>query len=255
MKFDVIIPARYASTRLPGKALRVLAGRPMLEHVHLRAQESGASRVVIATDDERIAHAARNFGAEVCMTSAQHCSGTERLAEVVQLLSLGDDEIVVNVQGDEPLIPPAIINQSAQNLAARPGVPVATLCERIAEADDLFDPNVCKVVMDSEGYALYFSRAPIPWHRQAFASGRQHLPDDTQHFRHIGLYAYRAGFLKQYAGWPASVLEQTEALEQLRILWHGQRIHVALALEAPGPGVDTEQDLARAERLLTSARE
>lgn len=255
MKFDVIIPARYASTRLPGKALRVLAGRPMLEHVHLRAQESGASRVVIATDDERIAHTARNFGAEVCMTSAQHCSGTERLAEVVQLLSLGDDEIVVNVQGDEPLIPPAIINQSAQNLAARPGVPVATLCERIAEADDLFDPNVCKVVMDSEGYALYFSRAPIPWHRQAFASGRQHLPDDTQHFRHIGLYAYRAGFLKQYAGWPASVLEQTEALEQLRILWHGQRIHVDLALETPGPGVDTEQDLARAERLLTSARE
>lgn len=254
MKFDVIIPARYASTRLPGKVLRDLAGRPMLEHVYRRALESGAGRVVIATDDERIALAARAFGAEVCMTASGHRSGTERLAEAALKLNLGDAGIVVNVQGDEPLIPPAIIEQAARNLAAHPQASVATLCELITEADDLFDPNVCKVVVDSEGYALYFSRAPIPWHRQAFASGRQHLPDDTQHFRHIGLYAYRAGFLKQYAGWPATVLEQTEALEQLRVLWHGHRIHIDVALETPGPGVDTEHDLARVERLLASAR-
>ena len=250
MKFDVIIPARYASTRLPGKVLRAIAGKPMLEHVHSRALESGASRVVIATDDEQIALAARAFGAEVCMTSSNHLSGTERLAEAAAKLNMSDDEIVVNVQGDEPLIPPAIIAQAARNLAAHPQASVATLCERITEAADLFDPNVCKVVVDHQGYALYFSRAPIPWHRQAFASGRQHLPDDTQHFRHIGLYAYRAGFLKQYTTWPATVLEQTEALEQLRVLWHGHRIHIDLALETPGPGVDTEYDLARVERLM-----
>ncbi len=253
MSFDVVIPARYASTRLPGKPLRAIAGRPMLEHVYRRALESGANRVIIATDDERIAQAARGFDAEVCMTSTQHCSGTERIAEVVASLNLGDDEIVVNVQGDEPLIPPAIIRQAARNLANHTQASVATLCELITEADDLFDPNVCKVVVDSQGYALYFSRAPIPWHRQAFAQGGQQLPADTQHFRHIGLYAYRAGFLRHYAGWPESVLERTEALEQLRILWQGHRIHVDLAQETPGPGVDSEQDIARVERLLASA--
>ena len=250
MKFTVVIPARYASTRLPGKPLRLLVGRTMLEHVYRRALESGADRVVIATDDERIVQAARDFDAEVCMTSAQHRSGSERITEVVTTLKLADDVIVVNVQGDEPLIPPAIIRQSARNLAEHTPASVATLCELITEADDLFDPNVCKVVVDSQGYALYFSRAPIPWHRQAFALGGQHLPDDTQHFRHIGLYAYRVGFLKQYAGWSESVLERTEALEQLRILWHGHRIHVDLAQETPGPGVDSEQDLARVERLM-----
>lgn len=255
MKFDVVIPARYASTRLPGKPLRAIAGRPMLEHVYRRALESGADRVVIATDDERIAAAAQAFDAEVCMTLAHHLSGTERIAEVVATLNLDDDAIVVNVQGDEPLIPPAIIRQSAWNLAHHAEASVATLCELITEADDLFDPNVCKVVVDHQGYALYFSRAPIPWHRQAFAQGGQQLPADTQHFRHIGLYAYRAGFLKQYVGWPESVLERTEALEQLRILWHGHRIHVDLAQETPGPGVDSEPDLARVERLLALAGE
>ncbi|MDP1707644.1 MAG: 3-deoxy-manno-octulosonate cytidylyltransferase [Gammaproteobacteria bacterium] len=253
MSFDVVIPARYASTRLPGKPLRTIAGRPMLEHVYRRALESGANRVIIATDDERIAQAARVFDAEVCMTSMHHRSGTERIAEVAASLNLDDDEVVVNVQGDEPLIPPAIIRQSARNLANHTQASVATLCEMITEADDLFDPNVCKVVVDSQGYALYFSRAPIPWHRQAFAQGGQQLPADTQHFRHIGLYAYRAGFLKHYAGWSESVLERTEALEQLRILWQGHRIHVDLAQETPGPGVDSEQDIARVERLLVSA--
>jgi 3-deoxy-manno-octulosonate cytidylyltransferase (CMP-KDO synthetase) len=248
--FKVAIPARYAAARLPGKPLRELAGRPMLAHVHERALASGAEEVVIATDDARIGEAARAFGAVVCMTSADHTSGTERLAEVAARLGWADDAIVVNLQGDEPLMPPALLRQAAADLAAHPQACLSTLYTPIGTAAELFDPNVVKVVTNSEGYALYFSRAPIPWERDAFAVDRSTLPPAHRYLRHIGLYAYRAGFLKEYLRLPACALERAEALEQLRVLWHGMQIHLTEAEELPGPGVDTEADLARVEALL-----
>jgi 3-deoxy-manno-octulosonate cytidylyltransferase (CMP-KDO synthetase) len=250
MRFKVIIPARYASTRLPGKPLRELAGKPMLQHVFERACVSGAERVIIATDDERIRRAAHAFGAEACMTSEAHASGTDRLAEAAQQLGLADDEIVVNLQGDEPLMPPALIRQVAETMAGHHGVGITTICTPIDHADELFDAHVVKVVMDGRGNALYFSRAPIPWQRAAFADGKRELPPDAGCYRHIGLYAYRVGFLQQFVTWPPCALEQAEALEQLRVLWNGHKIQVALACATPGPGVDTEQDLARAHELL-----
>jgi len=248
--FRVIIPARYASTRLPGKPLRDIAGKPMIQHVYLAAAASGAESVVIATDDERIRAAAQGFGAEVQMTSAVHRSGSERLAEVAQVLGYGDDELLVNVQGDEPLMPPALVRQVAEDLESHPQANVATLCNPIAAAPELFDSNVVKVVRNQAGYALYFSRAPIPWDREAFPLSADELPRPGMHFKHIGLYAYRVGFLKHYVGQPACALEQVEALEQLRVLWEGGRIHVAEAIVAPGPGVDTEEDLAQVARLM-----
>ncbi len=254
MRFKVIIPARYASTRLPGKPLRELAGKPMLQHVFERAQASGAEQVIIATDDERIRRAAHAFGAEVCMTSDAHASGTDRLAEAAQQLGLADDEIVVNLQGDEPLMPPALMRQVAENLAAHTDASVATVCTPVKSAEELFDVHVAKVVMSQQGNALYFSRAPIPWQRAAFAQSDEALPPHAEHYRHIGLYAYRVGFLQQFVTWPMCALEQTESLEQLRVLWNGHKIHVALACETPGPGVDTEQDLTRAHELLLAAQ-
>jgi 3-deoxy-manno-octulosonate cytidylyltransferase (CMP-KDO synthetase) len=245
LKFSVLIPARYASTRLPGKPLLPIGGKPMIQHVYERALESGAERVVIATDDGRIEEAASAFGASVCRTGPEHQSGTERLAEAVERLGLEPDAIVVNLQGDEPLMPPALLDQVAQNLAANPAAQMATLCTRIHEAGELFDPHAVKVVMDSRGYALYFSRAVIPWDRDAFAVTTQELPASAEHYRHLGIYAYRAGFLREYAAWPPCELERMESLEQLRVLWHGARIHVAEAVELPGPGVDTEADLER----------
>lgn len=246
MSFVVVIPARYGATRLPGKPLREIAGRPMIEHVWRRAVASGADEVIVATDDRRIAEVAEAFGARICMTAAAHPSGTDRIAEVVRVLALADERIVVNLQGDEPQMPPALIAQVAADLAGHVDASMATLCEPIEDAAEVFDPNVVKVVMDATGYALYFSRAPIPWLRDRFAESRTlSAAADERHYRHIGLYAYRAGFLREYVQWPACAPERMESLEQLRVLWHGRRIHVGLAAERPGRGVDTEEDLAR----------
>ena len=250
MSFRVVIPARHASSRLPGKPLLDIAGKPMVQHVYERACESGAAHVVVATDDQRIAEVVKGFGGEFCMTDVQHRSGTERLAEVVAQLGFGDDEIVVNLQGDEPLMPPKLLKQVADNLAAHVSVPMATLCTRIHTAAELFDPHVVKVVTDSQGYALYFSRAVIPWDRDAFAVTTEELPLNAEHYRHLGIYAYRAGFIREYVSWPACHLESMESLEQLRVLWHGGRIHVDIALDSPGPGVDTPVDLERVRGLM-----
>jgi 3-deoxy-manno-octulosonate cytidylyltransferase (CMP-KDO synthetase) len=248
--FTVVIPARYASSRLPGKPLQDIAGKPMVRHVWEQARKSSAQRVVIATDDERIVNACRAFGAEVLLTRADHNSGTDRLAEVAVQLGLADDAIVVNVQGDEPLIPPSIIDQVAGNLAAHPEAGIATLAEPIEDVASLFNANVVKVVSDLDGLALTFSRAPLPWARDAFAASREQLPEGIPYRRHIGIYAYRAGFLFDFVAWGPCWLESAESLEQLRALWHGVRIHVGDALEAPPTGVDTPEDLQRVRLLL-----
>lgn len=248
--FTVVIPARLASTRLPNKPLLDIAGKPMIQHVWEQARRSGAERVVVATDHDDILRACEAFGAQVLLTRVDHASGTDRLAEVAELLGLADDALVVNVQGDEPLIPPVVIDQVAGNLAAHPEAGVATLAEPIHDVDSLFNPNVVKVSTDVNGLALTFSRAPLPWARNAFAGDRSQLPPGFPYRRHIGIYAYRAGFLADFVGWGPCALEETEALEQLRALWHGVRIHVADALEAPQAGVDTLEDLERVRRLL-----
>lgn len=248
--FKVVIPARYASSRLPGKPLRELVGRPMIEHVYRRACESGAEQVIVATDDARIEAVARAFGATVEMTSPEHPSGTDRLAEVAERRNWPADAIVVNLQGDEPLMPPALVRQVADNLAAQPAAAIATLCTPITEAGEFFDSNVVKLVADVDGFALYFSRAPIPWSRDAFAVSRERLPAGVAHRRHLGLYAYRVSFLRAYRGLAPAPLEEAEMLEQLRALWHGYRIHVADAVAQPGPGVDVEADAARVEEAL-----
>ncbi|WP_439888157.1 3-deoxy-manno-octulosonate cytidylyltransferase [Pseudomonas sp. MBLB4123] len=248
--FTVVIPARYASSRLPGKPLQQIAGKPMIQHVWEQACKSGAQQVVVATDDARIVEACRGFGAAVQLTRPDHNSGTDRLAEVASALGLAADAIVVNVQGDEPLIPPAIIDQVAANLAANPQAAIATLAEPIDEVSALFNPNVVKVASDASGLALTFSRAPLPWARDAFAVDRQQLPAGVPYRRHIGIYAYRAQFLHDFVAWGPCWLENTECLEQLRALWHGVRIHVADALQAPPAGVDTADDLERVRRLL-----
>lgn len=252
MSFTVVIPARYASTRFPGKPLAELGGKPMIEHVYDRACESEASRVVVATDDDRIAAVAEGFGAEVVMTSADHPSGTDRLQEVAQKLGFYADEIIVNVQGDEPLIPAKIINQVAHNLAARPEAAISTLAEPIESVDALLNPNVVKVVTDREGMALYFSRAPIAWPRDAMIKNSEltELPDSFNWRRHIGMYAYRVRFLNDYVSWPPAPIETCESLEQLRALWNGARIHVDNALIAPPTGVDTPEDLERLRALM-----
>lgn len=248
--FIVVIPARFSSSRLPGKPLQDIAGKPMVQHVWEQAKKSSAARVVVATDDARIFEVCQGFGAEVLMTDAAHNSGTDRLAEVATQLGLASDAIVVNVQGDEPLIPPSIIGQVAANLAANPQAGIATLAEPIEDVQALFNPNVVKVVSDKSGLALTFSRAPLAWARDAFAKNRDQLPAGVPYRRHIGIYAYRAGFLHDFVAWGPCWLEDTECLEQLRALWNGVRIHVADALEAPPAGVDTPEDLERVRRLL-----
>ncbi len=248
--FTVVIPARFASTRLPGKPLQMIAGKPMVQWVWEQASKSRAERVVVATDDQRIVEACQGFGAEALLTREDHNSGTDRLAEVAAKLGLAADAIVVNVQGDEPLIPPAVIDQVAANLAAHPEARMATLAEPIEDAETLFNPNVVKVVSDLDGLALTFSRSTLPWARDAFARNRDELPAGVPYRRHIGIYAYRAGFLQDFVSWGPCWLENTESLEQLRALWHGVRIHVADALEAPPTGVDTAEDLERVRRLL-----
>ncbi|QXG34353.1 3-deoxy-manno-octulosonate cytidylyltransferase [Pseudomonas viridiflava] len=248
--FTVVIPARYGSSRFPGKPLKVIAGKPMVQLVWEQARKSSAQRVVVATDDVRIFEACQAFGAEVLMTRDDHNSGTDRLAEVATQLGLAADAIVVNVQGDEPMIPPAVINQVASNLAAHPEAGISTLAEPIDDVAALFNPNVVKVSSDINGLALTFSRAPLPWARDALAANRDELPAGVPLRRHIGIYAYRAGFLHDFVTWGPCMLENTENLEQLRALWNGVRIHVADALEAPPAGVDTPEDLERVRRLL-----
>lgn len=248
--YTVVIPARYASSRLPGKPLQDIAGKPMIRHVWEQACRSDAQRVVVATDDSRIQDACMGFGAEVLLTRAEHESGTDRLAEVAAKLGLADDAIVVNVQGDEPLIPPAVINQVAHNLASHSEAAIATLAEPLTDPQTLFNPNVVKVLCDINGLALTFSRAPLPWARDEFARDKAALPLGVPYRRHIGIYAYRAGFLADFVKWGPCWLESTECLEQLRALWNGVRIHVADAVEAPPPGVDTSDDLERVRKLL-----
>lgn len=256
LPFTVVIPARYASSRLPGKPLADIVGKPMIAHVVEKAKLSGAKRIIVATDHQQVAEAVQDL-CEVCLTSAKHNSGTERLAEVVEKCHLPEDEIVVNVQGDEPLIPPVIIQQVAQNLE-KFQVNMATLAVKIQQAEELFNPNVVKLVMDHKGYVLYFSRAAIPWNRDDFAQLSQadhKLSLAPEHYlRHIGLYAYRAGFIKQYVQWQPTALEQIESLEQLRVLWYGEKIHAELALAEPAVGVDTPEDLAKVRSILAENR-
>jgi 3-deoxy-manno-octulosonate cytidylyltransferase (CMP-KDO synthetase) len=248
--FHVIIPARYASTRLPAKPLKLITGKPMIQWVYEAALRSTAAQVHIATDDARVAEAVAGFGGRVCMTSPNHESGTDRLQEVVSQLELPDDAIVVNVQGDEPLIPPAVINQVAANLAFCAGASVATLSEPIHRVADCFNPNIVKVVSDQSGLALYFSRAPIPWGRDTFHSDAPQLASDHLVQRHIGIYAYRVALLHQFVRWPLAALESFEKLEQLRVLANGHRIHVAPACAPVPGGVDTPEDLERVRTLL-----
>lgn len=247
MTFTVIIPARFASSRLPGKPLADINGKPMVVHVMERALESGAQRVIVATDHPDVETAVLQAGGEVCLTRADHHSGTERLAEVIERYGFTDDDVIVNVQGDEPLIPSVIIRQVAENLAANKAG-MATLAVPIETSEEAFNPNAVKVVTDAEGYALYFSRATIPWDRERFAQSKETIGD---HFlRHIGIYAYRAGFVRRYVSWAPSQLEQIELLEQLRVLWYGEKIHVAVAKAVPSVGVDTPEDLARVRHVM-----
>jgi 3-deoxy-manno-octulosonate cytidylyltransferase (CMP-KDO synthetase) len=248
MKTVLVIPTRYASTRLPGKPLRVLAGKPLVQHVHERAIAAGFSTVLIATDDERIRAVCDGFGAEVIMTSTAHETGSDRLAEVVQQQGWSDDTIVVNLQGDEPLTPVANLHQLARNLANYPDASIATLATPITDMADFHNPNVVKVVRDEQGMALYFSRAPIPYPRDAGVDISQYA------LRHVGMYAYRASFLRAFSQLSPSIPEQWEKLEQLRALSHGYRIHVDIAEEIPGIGVDTLEDAEKVEVLLLQSQ-
>ncbi len=250
MKFHVVIPARYASTRLPAKPLLDIGGKPMIQWVYERALQSGAEKVIVATDDQRIFDCVSGFGGEACMTSAAHQSGTERLADVVKQYGFSFDDIIINVQGDEPLIPPALIRQVAVNLLGSDAL-VATLAVPIHDEADVFNPNVVKVVTNKAGFALYFSRAAIPWDRESFSQKKANTHADLK--RHIGIYGYRAGFIKTYVNWDVSPLEQIESLEQLRVLWYGEKIHVDIAVETPAMGIDTPEDLDAIRAFLKAA--
>ena len=250
--FIVAIPARYASLRLPGKPLRLIAGEPMVVHVARRAMAAGASQVVLATDDERIADALKNYPVTVCMTRTDHLSGTDRLAECAEQLQWSDQQIILNLQGDEPFAPAAGIRAVAEVLE-KSNAPMATLATEIIDTETYFDSNAVKVVRADNGNALYFSRAPMPWQRDRFNNDRVSAPQSGA-LRHIGIYAYRAGFLKTFTQLPIGRLEQLEALEQLRVLEAGYHIAVGITPEAFPPGVDTEADLARAEQQFAITR-
>lgn len=250
MRFIVVIPARYASQRLPGKPMADLVGRPLILHVCDRAKQSGATHVVVATDDARIEAACKGAGVEVEMTAPSHPSGTDRIAEVAARRRWGDDELVVNLQGDEPLMPSADIEQAAALLSSHEGAHMSTLCTPIHSLREFLDPNVVKVVADQDGRALYFSRAPIPWNRDGAAAGLGSQQQFHGALRHIGIYGYRVGALKRLAAAPSSELEQLEKLEQLRALSIGLRIAVDVAREVPGPSVDTPEDLKRVAELM-----
>jgi 3-deoxy-manno-octulosonate cytidylyltransferase (CMP-KDO synthetase) len=250
--FVVVIPARYASTRLPAKALLDIAGKPMVVHVADRARASGAREVWIATDDERIAEAVNAHGHQALMTDAGHASGPDRIAEVAAKRRWSDTTIVINVQGDEPRVVPELIREVAQVLESDEEAVMSTACHDLHRNEDLFDPNVVKVVLDAKGHALYFSRATIPWARDAFARERSVIPQGLPVYRHIGIYGYRCQFLKRYAGLEIPAIERFEALEQLRALWHGLRIAVAVTEHAPEAGVDTPADLETVRRLFAA---
>lgn len=249
MSFKVVIPARYASSRLPGKPLLDIAGKPMVVWVAEQAIKSGADAVVVATDHSAIADVVKQYGFNAVMTREDHVSGTDRIAEAVQQMGWEDKAIVVNVQGDEPLIDPKLIQEVAQNLVEHPEAAIATACHPIHDTASMFNPNIVKVVMDIGGHALYFSRASIPYAREAFQAN-QGIPSDMPVYRHIGIYAYRADFLKAYAGLSPAAIEHFEALEQLRALWHGYKISVAITQHAPAAGVDTDEDLAQVRAIL-----
>ncbi|MDR6535499.1 3-deoxy-manno-octulosonate cytidylyltransferase [Variovorax soli] len=254
MRFLVLIPARLASTRLPDKPLADIAGVPMVVRVAQRARQSGAERVVVAADDARIVAACGAHGIEALLTGTDHPSGSDRLAEACVQLGLTDDEIVVNVQGDEPLIDPELIDAVAATLASRTNAAMSTAAHAIDSLEDFLNPNVVKTVLDAQGNALYFSRAPIPWWRDGFArNGPTALPTSPAPLRHIGIYGYRAGFVRRFPALPPSPIEATEALEQLRAQWHGYRIAVHVSAHAPGPGIDTPEDLARVRALFAAA--
>lgn len=252
MSFNVIIPVRLASKRLPGKALLDIHGKPMLQHVYERALQSGAERVVIATDDEQIEKVALGFHAEVCMTHSDHATGTERIAEAVVAMGWDDEDIVVNVQGDEPMISPSLIAQVAKDLETHDNVKVTTACAKIDCLKDIFNPNLVKVVFNHRGYAMYFSRAPIPWIQGEFqyALSEEDGKIEGHHYGHIGLYAYRAGFLETFLEWEGCPEERLEQLEQLRILWYGAKMHVAVTQEKRSIGVDTQADLDLVRELM-----
>jgi 3-deoxy-manno-octulosonate cytidylyltransferase (CMP-KDO synthetase) len=255
MSFTVIIPARLASTRLPDKPLADIAGAPMVVRVAQRAAQSSARAVIVATDHDSIVAACARYGVRALMTRADHASGSDRLAEACALLGLDGDDVVINVQGDEPLIDPPLIDACAALLAARPDCVMSTAAHALESVADYANPNVVKVVLDAEGRALYFSRAPLPWWRDGNAKGLSALtalPEPTP-LRHVGLYGYRAAFLRRFPQLPMAPLERLEALEQLRVLWHGERIAVHVATHAPGPGVDTPEDLARVRQLVAAA--
>lgn len=254
MKFIVIIPARYASSRFPGKPLADIGGKPMVVRVAERAMKSGAAEVVVATDHAAIARVVERNGFEVMMTRRDHATGTDRLAEVVLRRGYGPRSIVVNVQGDEPLVAPSLIRSVAANLAEHREAQIATACHAIRDASDLANPNVVKVVLDNAGLALYFSRAPIPYARDAYAHGMAAVPAGLPVYRHIGLYAYRASFLGDFKRLKPAAIERFEALEQLRAMAHGFRISVAITRNAPHAGIDTPQDLQRVQRLLAGRR-
>lgn len=251
MGFTVLIPARLASTRLPDKPLADIAGLPMVVRVAQRAEQSSAAQVVVAADSARIADACSRHGVRAVLTRPDHPSGSDRLAEACEHLGLSRDDVVVNVQGDEPLIDPALIDAVAALLQQRPQASMSTAAHPIASVADFTNPNVVKVVLQADGLALYFSRAPIPWWRDGFAQGVSALPDPAP-LRHVGIYGYRAGFLREFPRMPAAPVESCEALEQLRALWHGHRIAVHVTDRAPGAGVDTPEDLERVRKLVSA---
>lgn len=242
-KFNIVIPSRYGSTRLAAKALCDIHGKTMLQHVYERSQLSAASEVLIATDDERVFACARSFGAKVHMTAMHHPTGTDRISELVQQLNFSDDTVIVNVQGDLPLVPPGAINQVAQLLLDRSELDMSTICQPIHTVEDVLNPHVVKVIFDGNHQAIYFSRHPIPWSEKI-------IP--THYYKHIGLYAYRVGFLKQYVKWSACELEERESLEQLRAIWYGAKIGVAKSEAAYSPTVDTQEDLEKVRALLSA---
>jgi 3-deoxy-manno-octulosonate cytidylyltransferase (CMP-KDO synthetase) len=249
-EYKIVIPARYGSSRLPGKPLIELAGKPMIQHVYERALSTGVKEIVVATDDQRIFDVAQAFGAKVVMTSVHHENGTERIAEVAAKLGWAADDVVINVQGDEPLIPRALIALAAKGLLEHPEAGMSSLCTPIASAEHAFDANVVKVVLDNAGYAMYFSRAPIPWDRELYKKGQQAITKIAPVYHHIGMYGYRVSFLQEYAAMEMTVLEQAECLEQLRALCYGVKIHMGVIDQPPGHGVDTQADVERVEALL-----
>ena len=248
--FHTIIPARYGSSRLPGKPLLDIGGKPMIQHVYQRAIEAGSTEVIVATDDQRIVDAVASFGGRAMMTSPDHPSGADRLAEVATRLGLADDAIVVNLQGDEPMMDPALVRQAAQGLIAHPEAGMTTFATPIRQRADIFNPNIVKVVIDKAGRALYFSRAPIPWVRSDFDDEEaRDMPDSIIPYRHLGMYAYRVGALKAITAEQPCAIECAESLEQLRALWHGVRIYVGIVEHAPAHGVDTREDLERVRSI------